>query len=393
VTSQSGQSTATCASLAPTRVDPSRFRFVDTEAGLSRLLDLLDSAHSAPVSIDTEADSFHHYFEKVCLIQVGTGQEAFLVDPLKGADLSPLIERLARRPLFLHGADYDLRLLKRGFGFTAASIFDTMIAAQLLGEKEIGLAALLLRRAGVVLDKSNQRDDWSVRPLQPAQLAYAAADVLFLGSLVDSLQTDLERMGRLEWHREECERLLLLPFLGRQSDPENDWRIKGTNALSARERAFVRSFWEVREARAQELDRPPFRVFTNERLIHAARTGAGGVVPIESLFPGRPLPDPLRASLEKAAAEAAELPATDWPGPRRGEAVAAEPALENEVTRLKVQRDRIAAGLALDPGIVASRAVLTAAARVKLKTGRLDVEGLVSEGGLSRWRAALLAGG
>lgn len=385
-------STHTNAIVAPARIDPSRILFVDSARSLEILLAALDEADDEEIPLDTEADSFHHYFEKVCLIQVAVGTRAFLVDPLvPGLDLAPLLGRLGRRFLLLHGADYDIRLLHRGHAFAAAAIFDTMIAAQLLGEKEIGLAALLARRVGVALDKTNQRDDWSARPLSPAQTAYAAADVVFLRALVDSMRCDLDQIGRLEWHREECERLLRTPLDGREKDPENDWRIRGTNAMTSRERAFVRAIWEVREARAQGLDRPPFRVLTNERILSAARACARGETAVDTLFPGRPLPAALQADLAAAVRSAAALPAPSWPGPKRGEAFAPDPSLEKEVTRLKTRRDALATSLALDPGFLASRAVLTAAARLVLRTGRLESEALVSEAGLSRWRAELLA--
>ena len=378
--------------VAPVSIDPARILFVDSARSLEVLLGALDAAPSEETPLDTEADSFHHYFEKVCLLQIAVGERAFLVDPLAaGIDLSGLLARLGRRPLLLHGADYDIRLLHRGHAFAAASIFDTMIAAQILGEKEIGLAALLARRVGVGLDKSNQRDDWSARPLSPAQTVYAAADVVYLPVLVESLRTDLGRLGRLEWHREDCERLLRSPLDGREKDPENDWRIKGSNALTNRERAFVRALWEVREARARELDRPPFRVLTNERIIAAARAGARGETAVDALFPGRPLPPQLVAALAGGIRSAAALLPASWPGPRRGEAFSPDPALEKEVTRLKARRDALAASLSLDPGFLASRTLLTSAARLLLKSGRMEAEALVSEAGFSRWRAALLA--
>ena len=140
----------------------------------------LDQRPAADVALDTEADSFHHYFEKACLLQLAWDGTAYLVDPLAPLDVPALLERLAPRRLLMHGADYDLRLLFRGYGFRATSLFDTMLAAQLLGEKEIGLAALLSARAGVTLDKTHQRSDWSARPLAPPMVAYAASDVLHL---------------------------------------------------------------------------------------------------------------------------------------------------------------------------------------------------------------------
>jgi len=368
--------------------------YVAEPRSLSVLLGRLDADPGAPVALDTEADSFHHYFEKVCLVQVGLGADAFLADPLAGLDLAPLLARLAARPLLMHGADYDLRLLFRGHGFRATSLFDTMLAAQLVGEKEIGLAALLAARVGVALDKAHQRADWSERPLSPSMAAYAAADVVHLPALVSSLREDLEAKGRLAWHAEECARLAAAAFpLERARDPENDWRIKGSNRLTDRERAFLRALREAREARARALDRPPFRVLTNERLLAAAPLAARGERDLAKLFPSpRPLPEAFARALKDALEAAAASSPADWPKARRGERVEADPALEREVERLKKARDERATTLGLDPGVLASKASLTAAARVKRAHGTLTPGLLVDEAGLSRWRAELLAG-
>ncbi|HEX5855433.1 MAG TPA: ribonuclease D [Thermoanaerobaculia bacterium] len=356
-------------------------------------LEALDARPEADVALDTEADSFHHYFEKACLLQLAWDGTAHLVDPLGPLDIPALLARLAPRRLLMHGADYDLRLLFRGYGFRATSLFDTMIAAQLLGEKEIGLAALLSGRAGVTLDKAHQRADWSERPLNPAMVAYAAADVLHLAALVESLTGELEAKGRLAWHAEECARLAATGFpAGREADPENDWRIKGTNALTDRERAFARALWEAREARARSLDRPPFRVLTNERLLLATKPAAAGETNLGKLFPGpRPLPDAFARALLEALQRAAALAPFEWPKTRRGKRVEADPALEPEVEALRKSRDAKAALLGLDPGFLASRAVLTAAAKTRRANGRLTADLLVAEDGLSRWRAELLA--
>ena len=206
--------------------------------------------------------------------------------------------------------------------------------------------------------------------------AYAAADVVHLPALAASLRADLEAKGRLLWHAEECVRLAQAAFPGeRAADTENDWRIKGSNAVSDKERAFVRALWEVREARARALDRPPFRVLTNERLLAAAALAAKGERDLARLFPGpRPLPAPFAQALRSALEAAAALEPSDWPKPRRGERAETDPALEREVDALKKMRDAKAVALALDPGVLGSRAALTAAARVKRTHGRLTPE-------------------
>jgi ribonuclease D len=388
---ESGVPSGAVADSSPPRAG---VRLVSDPASFDALLAALDASPGADVALDTEADSFHHYFEKVCLLQLSWDGTAHLVDPLASLDLGALLARLAPRRLLMHGADYDLRLLFRGYGFRATSLFDTMFAAQLLGEKEIGLAALLAARVGVTLDKAHQRADWSERPLTPPLVAYAAADVLHLATLVESITRDLEAKGRLAWHAEECARLAAAVFpSGREADPESDWRIKGTNALTDKERAFARALWEARDARARALDRPPFRVLTNERLLLAAKPAAAGERDLSKLFPGpRPLPDAFARALREALAGAAALPPADWPPVRRGERKESDPALERDVETLKRSRDAKATALGLDPGVLASRAVLTTAAKTRRANGRMTAELLVTEGGLSRWRAELLAG-
>jgi ribonuclease D len=365
---------------------------VEDDAALDALLSRLDADGDAPVSLDTEADSFHHYFEKVCLVQLEVGDDVFLVDPLAPLSIRPLLDRLAPRRLRMHGADYDLRLLHRDHAFRATALFDTMLAAQLLGEAEIGLQALLARRLGVTLDKAHQRADWSLRPLSGAMAAYAAADVAHLPALVDSLEHDLQAAGRLSWHAEECARLVATPFPeARTTNTENGWRLKGTNALTAKERAYVRALWEVREERARALDLPPFRVLVNERLLHAARRAAAGEHDLVVLFPGpRPLPGALAAEVRRALDAARRLPPSEWPLPRRAEAVEADPALERAVESLKAARDRKAAALRLDPGVLAGRSVLTAAARALLAEPTRDPARLAQKSGISRWRAEVL---
>lgn len=360
---------------------------------LGRLVDDLSAHPGDAIALDTEADSFHHYFEKVCLLQLAKGGTAWLVDPLAGLDLAPLFSALSSRRLLLHGADYDVRLLSRGHGFRPREIFDTMLAAQLIGEKEIGLAALLSARLGVTLDKSSQRADWSRRPLSPDLVAYAASDVLHLHELVGSLEADLAAKGRLEWHAEECARLIGQDLSPAPEDPETDWRIKGSNALSAKERAFLRELWRAREERARSLDLPPFRVLHNEALLVLSRRAAAGERDLAALFP-RPVPSAFAHRLKAALSAAESLPAGSWPPPRRGEVVRPEPELDKAVNALKARRDATAKSLGLEPGVLASRAALVDVARADVAAGHpLPAADLVAATGLSRWKAALLRDG
>mgnify|MGYP001077099340 CR=1 FL=1 len=152
------------------------------------------------IALDTEADSLHHYFEKVCLIQLAAGEESAIVDPLCGMDLSALLALLTCKPLILHGADYDLRMMRLTFGFLPeGEVFDTMLAARLLGYEEFGLASLVERFFGVRLSKGGQKSDWSRRPLSESQLRYAGDDTRYLLPLAARLREEMRLTLPAEW--------------------------------------------------------------------------------------------------------------------------------------------------------------------------------------------------
>src|SRR6476661_7377573 len=201
------------------------------------------------LAVDTEAASFHRYTDRVYLLQVSSRVETAVVDPLATQGLDPLGEVLAdpNVEIVFHDADYDLRLLDREYGFRATSVFDTRIAAQLLNEPGVGLAALLEKYLGVRLDKRFQRADWSARPLSPEMLEYAAADTRHLPELRDLLRDRLRELGRLEWAEEEFE--LLTAVRRTQAEPNEPGylRIKGAKALNPRAQAVLRELFQWRE--------------------------------------------------------------------------------------------------------------------------------------------------
>ena len=228
------------------------------------------------VAIDTEADSFYHYFDKTCLVQIATRQRAYLVDPLAlggPAELAPLGPVLASpdvRKIF-HAAEYDIYVLKRDCGFSFANLFDTMVSAQLLGYPSIGLAALAERHFGVSLPKDEQRSDWSVRPLRDSQLTYAAADVTFLIPLAEKLERELKKAKRLSWAQEEFEALVHRRWPEREFDKLSYLRIKGAKSLDLESLSVLRELYLVRDTRAREIDRPPFKVLSNRALFELSQ--------------------------------------------------------------------------------------------------------------------------
>ena len=203
------------------------------------------------VAIDTEADSLHSYREKLCLLQVSLPDGDYIVDPLAPLDLAPLCAALTDKEIVLHGADFDLRLLRRSLNFTARRIFDTVIAARLLGLREFSLAALVERYFGIKLAKGSQKANWGRRPLPKRMLEYAINDTHYLLPLADRLEADLRQLDRLEWFRQSCQRALEQAALSRVRDEDEVWRVSGSGALRGRAAAVLRALWRWRSGRGE----------------------------------------------------------------------------------------------------------------------------------------------
>jgi ribonuclease D len=231
------------------------------------------------VAFDTEADSFYHYFDKVCLVQIATRKKCWLIDPL-GVDGSEVLAALA--PVFaspkvrvlFHAAEYDIYVLKRDCDFEFTNLFDTMVCAQLLGYPAIGLAALVERHFGVVLPKEEQRSDWSRRPLSEKQLSYAASDVLYLIKLAEKLEKELRKAGRLDWAVDDFETLCGRRWPDREFDKLGYLKIKGARGMDPVSLAVLRELFLLRDKRAREIDRPPFKVLGNRTLLEISTAQA-----------------------------------------------------------------------------------------------------------------------
>lgn len=225
------------------------------------------------IAVDTEADSMHHYPERVCLVQVATPGSTRLVDPFAVGDLSPLGAALAGRGALklLHGGDYDIRGLNRDWGLTFANIFDTHIAAQFMGLERVGLAALLLDLLGIDIPKDRriQRADWSKRPLDDHALQYAAADVHHLFALHDVMTERLRELGRLAWVQEECERLSEVRH-SPQDLRETALALPESRKMDGRQRAVLLALYRWREEQGRQLDRPPSHVLPPAALAEVA---------------------------------------------------------------------------------------------------------------------------
>ena len=317
-------------------------------------------AHADRVALDTEADSLHAYREKLCLLQVSLPHdEHALVDPLADFSLAPFYDALAGKTIVLHGADYDLRLMRRAGGFVADAVFDTMLAARLVGRREFSYAALVKAEFGIELTKGSQKANWARRPLTETMAAYAQNDTRYLLQIAENLGARLREMGRWDWFEQSCARALAQAAVERERDSEDAWRISGSGALRGRAAAVLRELWGWREEEARAVDRPTFHILRNEDLIHSARGFAAG---------DRPGFDHLRGTRKSRFYEAAqrglELPEDAWPVFQKRFFSRWTAEEEKRAEALKKERDRVAAGLDLDPSIIASRGTLeTIAAR------------------------------
>lgn len=331
---------------------------IDTPELLSALLPRLRSADS--VAMDTEADSLHSYPEKVCLIQFSLGDADLLVDPLSGMDLAPLWDALAGRELLLHGADYDLRMLHRTYRFIPDRIYDTMLAARLIGLREFGLSALVGSLLGIQLDKGPQKANWSRRPLTERMLAYACNDTHHLRALRAALDEKLVAAGRTDWHRQTCARLIEDCTQIDEKAREEAWRIKGSNRLSRKALALVRALWSWREQEARGANQPPFFVLSHDRLLAMAEDASRGDS-IESLVPPR-FSTRRRRGLAEAVNRALELPEAEWPFPLRHQGFRLTQAQKQRLEQLEAWRNRQADALGLEPSLIASRSTMVALA-------------------------------
>jgi ribonuclease D len=348
---------------APAR--PPHFQLIDQPGQLAPLLEALQGVEE--ISLDTEADNMYRYRVRVCLLQFLVKGEIFLVDALAPIELKPLWAEMAKKHLVMHGSDFDLRLLHDLCGFRAHSLFDTMLAAQLLGRQRIGLASLLEEHFDVKLDKDSQKANWSKRPLTPRLLDYSALDVWHLPALRDLLTRQLNKLGRVSWLEQQCRAQIEAGSEGFSAPGDNDWRIGHSEKLRGAGLSVLHAVWHWREQQAERLDTPPFKVCSNDlllKLARAAEEGGAEEAVLASVHLGK-RHSRLFPSLSAAVRSGLQRDPRTLPrraGRDRGHAALtqAEIAL---LDRIKEDRDRVAARLGIEPTLIANRSLLAQIAR------------------------------
>jgi len=234
---------------------------------------LILAAQQVPViSVDTESNSLFAYFHRVCLLQISLGDHDYVIDPLAVdlAPLGPLFADPACQKIF-HAAENDILGLKRDYGFSFANIFDTMLAARILGWPQAGLAAILASRYNVHLNKSLQRADWGRRPLNTELLAYAQLDTHYLLPLRDEQEAELRTQDRWEEAQESFARLPLVEWVEKPFDGDGFWGLPGARDLSPSALAVLQQLFLWREQQARKEDRPPFKVIDQRTLVTISR--------------------------------------------------------------------------------------------------------------------------
>ena len=327
-----------------------------------KLADFLTTVRKAEwLALDTEADSLHAYPEKICLIQISTVSGDAIIDPLVPLDIDPLLDALAGHVLLMHGADYDLRLFRKHHEFVPGAIFDTMLAARLLGEKQFGLGNLVEKFLGVKLDKGPQKADWARRPLTPRMEEYARNDTHHIKPLVDKLKAALEAKGRLGWHREMCDRLIADSSTPPVVDNDTVWRVKGCSHLPRHALAVLRELWHWREREAVAANRPPFFILSHETMVHIADAAAHHRA-VDPLVPPRMSP---RRRENLALAVQAGMKVTPENYPKLPERNGRRPtqAEFRRFREIEKRRNRHAHELDIDPTLIAPRATLGDLAR------------------------------
>jgi ribonuclease D len=368
------------------------YTHVDTAGAAGDLRHAL--ADSGRIALDCEAAGFHRYDNRLCLVQVTLAEATYVVDPL-AVDAAALFGDVLERPeveVVMHGSDFDLRLLGGELGLRVHGLFDTQIAASMLGAESLGLAAQLETRFGVKLSKKYQRADWAERPLSDDMMEYAANDTRHLFRLADALKAELEAVDRISWAIQECRALeAVADVADTPTEPEDPVvRVKGARDLSTRQVAALREALLWRDEIARTRDRAPFRVVGDAPLLDAV---AHHPKRVEDLADIKGFPTNLARAeghelIERllGVALASEHELVPYPRPASRGPGRPPPEVEELVERLKEVRNQKADDLALPRGTLLSNGVI-----LQIATERpANLEALSAIEGMRPWRVDLL---
>lgn len=359
------------------------FQYISEQEQLNHLAEKL--AREPAVAVDLEADSLHHFEEKVCLIQLGTHSTCHIVDPLAVSDLSAL-GIMFREPdivKIFHGADYDIRCLYRDFKITVKNLFDTELAARFLGYGATSLESVLGRHFNVTLNKKFQKKDWSMRPLPEDMIAYAADDVRYLTVLYEKMRASLKKKGRLDWLRQHCEDIAAVRPEHEPFEGPFFTKIKGAGRLDPKSLAVLEAMLSFRRRAAQKKDRPPFKILGNKTLLSLAQKKPKNAKELQKTglltqkqfhMYGEELLHQINAALS--------LPADKRPCYPKIKSEPLPASVTRRVKKLKIWRQQKAEALEIDPSLILNKNAMREVAEKKPET--LDQIGDIKE--LKPWQ-------
>jgi ribonuclease D len=355
--------------------------WVDSPEGLRSLCGAL--GESSQVAVDTESNSLHAYREQVCLIQFSTGQTDFVLDPLAMPDLgmlAPIMEDGTIEKVF-HAAEYDLICLRRDFGMRVRGLFDTMHAARVLGLPSVGLESLLRDNFGVELDKRHQKADWGARPLRPDQVHYACLDTHFLLRLRQVLWEERQDLAQ-----EDFSRMAEVEVPPRRTEEEAANRFAGRRDITGVERSILSELARWRERVAEKLNRPLYRVATDELLLAIARAAPGSATELAAAGLSSKQQQLWGVEILQAVQYGTSLPpAARTPSPRRDDEVVAR------LEKLKAWRKKVAGEWAVESDIILPRPyLLELAEHPPANAADLDAVMSASPGRVRRFGAQIL---
>ncbi|HEX2696438.1 MAG TPA: HRDC domain-containing protein [Anaerolineales bacterium] len=311
------------------------------------------------IAVDTESNSLHAYRERVCLIQFSTLEKDYVLDPFAFGKLDPLglifsnphIEKV------FHASEYDIICLRRDYGFTFVNIFDTMLAGRILGRKQAGLDRLLEDKFGVKVNKRFQKADWGVRPLSPDLLLYARLDTHYLVPLRDLLKAELEEKGLWQLAQEDFSLACNPNGLKPKSESPHWARFSTRRDLTPRDLTILNELVAFREQMAAQLDRPPFKVLDDEKLIEIAKAVPTTMDQLSEIGLSARQMQHWGASILEAVERGVEGPPVKQQPPKRP-----RDAYLKRLDKLKDWRKKAAAEMNVESDVILPRSLLEALA-------------------------------
>jgi ribonuclease D len=334
------------------------FVYIDTpdalESWVAESSARMSEAGESRVCLDTEADSLHHYREKLCLLQVACAGRFALVDPLQIEDVSSLLTLMNQHDVWFHGADYDLTMLRRTYDWSPKRVFDTQIAARLVGMRQFGYAAIVKETLGVELSKASQKADWSRRPLPQNMLEYAVDDVRYLLPAADILLKRLREHDRMAWFEQSCQTLQADVAARSVAPREDPWRVQGSGRLHGKGLALLKSMWEWREGVAEQRDLPCYRVMSNKQMINLSDIFEKGSQPV----PPKGWRPQWKRAFSGLVTQVDEMTPEEWPKrPRKPKGRLSE-GQRTRIDQILKVRERAAEELGLEPSLLGSRSTV-----------------------------------